>query len=279
MLYQFLYNNATISYRKIGEGKVVVLLHGFGEDSTIFTKQISFLQNYCTLIVPDLPGSGKSEMLVNGINLAVTNNEIIPTNYQVQITDYANCIYALLEQEKIDSCIMLGHSMGGYITLAFAEKFANKLSAFGLIHSTAFADSEEKKNNRKKGIELVENYGAYSFLKNTINSLFGKKFKEQQSQQIDELIEAAKQFTNASLQQYLFAMMNRPDRTEVLKNTIKPVLFIIGSEDAAAPMKDVLQQVSLPQKAYVHVVEKNGHMSMLEAPEELNKYLLNFIQS
>lgn len=280
MFHHFLYKNASISYRKIGEGNVVVLLHGFGEDSNIFNQQISFLQNYCCVIAPDLPGSGKSEILVNDeLDSQKSENNIIPPKFQMQISDYAYCIDALLKHERIDTCIMLGHSMGGYITLAFAQQFAHKLSAFGLIHSTAFADSEEKKTNRKKGIELVENYGSYSFLKNTINSLFGKKFKEQHSQQIDELIEAAKQFSNASVQQYLFAMMNRPNRTEVLKNTTKPVLFIIGTEDAAAPMKDVLQQVSLPQKSHVHILEEVGHMSMLEATEELNKYLLNFIQS
>jgi pimeloyl-ACP methyl ester carboxylesterase len=66
--------------------------------------------------------------------------------------DYADCIHALLRHENISSCIMLGHSMGGYITLAFAEKYPLLLTGLGLIHSTAFADSEEKKKNRARAL-------------------------------------------------------------------------------------------------------------------------------
>ncbi len=76
-----------------------------------------------------------------------------------------NCIIAILKEENIKRCTILGHSMGGYITLALAENHPEILSAFGFIHSTAFADSEEKKQNRLRGIEMIENYGGYTFIK------------------------------------------------------------------------------------------------------------------
>jgi len=131
MIKHFNYTNATIAYRMEGAGKAVVLLHGFGEDSNIFNEQINYLTDYCQLIVPDLPGSGKSAILDD-------------SEKEISIDDYARCIHALLQAENINSCIMLGHSMGGYITLSFAELFPQNLLAFGLIHSTAFADSDEK---------------------------------------------------------------------------------------------------------------------------------------
>ena len=279
----FLYQDKNIFYRIEGKGKPVVLIHGFGEDNHIWDAQINFLKEHCLLIVPDLPGSGQSEMLqVSSYQLQVASCQLPETdNLQpatISIDDYADCIKALLEHENISSCIILGHSMGGYITLAFAEKYSNLLSGFGLIHSTAFADNEEKKANRLKGIEMMEEYGAYAFLKNMIPNLFFKKFKEANPEKIASLIESAKQFTKKTCQQYYKAMMNRPDRTAILKNSRLPILFIIGKEDVAVPLNDSMQQVSLPQCSYFHILENVGHMGMLEVTDEVNKFLLSFIK-
>ncbi len=268
----FNYNDSLINYRTEGTGKAVVLLHGFGEDSKIFNSQIDFLKEHCLLIVPDLPGTGKSELF--------KSNSQHPTSsiqYPASIIDYANCIYALLQQENITNCTMIGHSMGGYITLAFAQKFPELLNGFGLFHSTAFADSEEKKQNRLRGIQLIGDYDGYSFLKNTIPNLFSSSFKKQFPEQIEVLIEASKQFSNEALQQYSFAMMNRPDATDVLKGSKVPVLFILGTEDIAAPLNDVLQQTKMPECSYIHVLNNVGHMGMLEATHLVNTYLLQFI--
>ena len=269
-----IYKNASISYRTEGKGKPIVLLHGFGEDSHIFDQQIDFLKDHCFLIIPDLPGTGKSALLVSDNQLPATGN-LEPAT--ISIEDYADCIKALLEEEKINKCILLGHSMGGYITLAFAEKYPESLSRFGLIHSSAFADNEEKKRNRQRGIDLMEQYGAYSFLKNTIPNLFSQQFKEAFPAKLESLIEASKQFSTEACQQYYRAMMNRPDRTSVLKGNPLPVLFVIGTEDVAAPLNDLNKQIHLPLCSYIHIIENVGHMSMWEAPELLNSYLLEFI--
>lgn len=279
MYHSFQYKNANISYRKIGVGLPVLLLHGFGEDSNIFNQQIDFLKNHCCLIVPNLPGTGKSSLLTLEDKSAIDgSNEFLPASFQLSIMDYADCIAALLKHENIESCMFLGHSMGGYIALAFAEKYSHLLRAFGLIHSTAFADTAEKKQNRARGIQLVQEYDAFAFLKNTIPSLFSGEFKEKNKIVVDDLIEKAKLFSQKAVQQYLFAMMNREDRTSVLVGSKVPVLFIIGTEDMAAPLKDVVKQTSMPIESHVHILEGIGHMSMVEAPDHLNKFLLQFIQ-
>ncbi|HEX3024599.1 MAG TPA: alpha/beta hydrolase [Chitinophagaceae bacterium] len=271
---KFLYQQKEIFYRVEGKGKPVVLIHGFPEDGNIFDQQINFLKEHCLLIVPDLPGSGRSELLVTGYKLPVTGNQQPAT---VSIDDYAGCIKAMLEQENILSCIMLGHSMGGYITLAFAEKYPHSLSGFGFIHSTAFADNEEKKINRKKAIEFMETHGAFAFVKTMIPNLFSSHSKEALPQKIASLIEVSKFVNTKACQQYYAAMMNRPDRTHVLKGNPLPVLFIIGKEDVAAPLNDLMQQTGLPESVYIHVMNDVAHMSMLEAPDELNKFLLDYI--
>ena len=275
----FLYKNVSISYRIDGNGTAVVLLHGFGEDSHIFDQQINFLKDHCLLIVPDLPGSGASELLDDRKQITDdgSNSVIKHLPSVISIEDYADCIKSLLEAEQINQCIMLGHSMGGYITLSFAEKNQGSLSRFGLIHSTAFADSAEKRLNRQKGIDLMEQYGAYAFLKNTIPNLFSKQFKEAFPDKVESLIESSKQFSTKACQQYYEAMMNRTDKTHVLKSNPLPVLFVIGTEDVAAPLNDLTQQIHLPVCSYIHIIENAGHMSMLEAPELLNNYLLDFI--
>jgi len=256
-----LYKGEELVYRDYGSGKPIVLIHGFGEDGCIFDAQSAFLKDYCRVLIPDLPGSG----------LSAFNDELST------ISDFAEVIKCILENEQIASCIMLGHSMGGYITLSFAEKYPALLSGFGFIHSTAFADSEDKKENRLRSISLIETYGAYSFLKNSLPNLFSAAFKEAFPGKIVSLTEKGKLFSNRALQQYSAAMMKREDKTTVLKNATVPVLFICGDQDVAAPLNDLKQQFPLPDCSYIHILENVGHMGMWEAPEQLNNFLLEFI--
>jgi pimeloyl-ACP methyl ester carboxylesterase len=258
----FQYGTVNLHYVTEGQGKNVVLLHGFAEDAHIWDKQIAFLREHCKVIAIDLPGSGKSEML-KGENIG--------------IEDYADCVHAVLQHEKADNCILLGHSLGGYITLAFAEKYPESLSGFGLVHSTAFADSDEKKVVRKKGIEMIGQYGSYPFVKNTTPNLFSNEYKSTHPNEVKTLSESGNNFQPEALQQYYAAMMNRPDRTNVLSGSKIPVLFILGRDDVAAPLQDVLQQVHLPKLSYIHILENTGHMGMWEATDLVNSYLLNFI--
>ena len=264
MLKTLEYQDKQLFYRVEGNGFPVVLLHGFGEDGTIWENLVAVLGKEYQVIVPDLPGSGASETVA--IAEAAT------------IEFYANALLAIVQHANIDRCILLGHSMGGYITLCFAEHYPQYLAAFGLIHSTAFADSEEKKQVRQRGIELIGSYGPFAFLKTTIPNLFGQQFKQQQPGAVDELIEKGKHFTATALQQYYAAMMHRPDRTVILRNSGLPVLFVLGTEDVAAPLQDVMQQVHLPGVSYVHILEQTGHMGMLEQPEQLNQAVAGFVR-
>ena len=258
----FTYLNTRIHYQIVGQGPAVFLIHGFGENSSVWDKQIAFLQPHCSLIVPDLPGSGESSLL---------------EGLEISIEDYAEIVIQILINENIQRAIFLGHSMGGYIALAVVEKYPERIIAFGLIHSTAFADSEDKKNTRLKSIEFIKNNGSHSFLKNTIPNLFSDNFKKNNNEVLELVIDAGKSISSHSLIQYLSAMMRRPDRTHVLKQSTVPVLFIIGEQDVAAPLDDLRKQIHLPKQPYIHILENVGHMGMLEATEEVNTYMLEFI--
>lgn len=255
--------NSNLSYKLQGTGEPVVLIHGFGEDSRIWDQQVTFLESNHQLIIPDLRGSGGS-----------TLNEI-----PLSIESMADDIKLILDEEKISSCIMFGHSMGGYITLAFAENYPHYLKAFGLIHSSAYADSDEKKEARRKSIAFINRHGAFEFMQSAIPNLFADNFNQQQKNKVDELIEQSRQFSNEAVIGYYEAMIVRPDRTIVLYNTPVPVLFFIGEEDQAVNPKDAIKQSALPAVCKVKIVSGIAHMGMWEATGELNKCMSEFINT
>ena len=255
-----LYQNKKVFYRDIGSGDPVILVHGFGEDGNVWDKQVAHLKNNYHLIVPDLPGSGQSE-LINDMSME----------------GMAEVLHTIIHEENIDRCTVIGHSMGGYITLALVESYWNHVNAFGLFHSSAFADTDEKKETRKKGIEFIKQNGAFEFLKTATPNLFSPNSKEQIPDVISKFIESLKGFTPEALTSYYNAMMGRPDRTAILKNTKNPVLFIAGEHDNAIPLNDVLKQCHLPEKSYFHVLKKSGHMGMMEETENANRILAEFL--
>ena len=254
------YQGKKIFYRSNGAGKPVMLVHGFGEDGNVWNKQIEYLKDKCYLIVPDLPGSGQSEMIDD-----------------MSMEGMAEVLHSIIHEENVDTWTVIGHSMGGYITLALVESYWNHVNAFGLFHSSAFADTEEKKETRKKGIEFIKKNGAFEFLKTATPNLFSPNSKEQIPNSINEFINSLANLSSDSLVAYYNAMMKRPDRTSVLKNSKNPVLFVAGEYDNAIPLNDILKQCHLPEKSYFHVLKKTGHMGMMEETENANRILEEFL--
>ena len=248
-----------IFYRIIGEGPAVMLLHGLPFDGNLWERQLDSLSGF-KFIVPDLPGSGASAMVDDMSMEGMT--EVIKT---------------ILDSEQIGVVTLIGHSMGGYISLAFAEKYPERLKGMGLFHSTAFPDNEERKANRKKGIEFIEKNGAHEFLKTIIPNLFSPRSRDNLANFIDELIGKTNNFSPQSLVSYYKAMMQRPDRTNVLKLLKVPMLFIAGKYDGAAPLNDLLRLCHLPEISYFHILAESGHLGMLEESEKSNSILNDYL--
>lgn len=253
------YKGSNICYYIFGKGLPVVLLHGFGENAGVWMGQIKAFESY-QLIMPDLPGSGYSGMIDD-----------------MSMEGLAAAVYAILKQEEIEHCIMIGHSMGGYITLAFADQYKNMLWGFGLFHSTAYADTEEKKATRKKGIELMKEFGAYPFLKTIIPNLYSRETAEKTPEVIDEHLKSAQTAETTALIAYYQAMISRKDRRHLLKESSVPVLFVFGKEDKVVPLQDGLQQCYLPNLSYIHILTTSGHMGMQEEAKQTNVLLNHFL--
>jgi pimeloyl-ACP methyl ester carboxylesterase len=263
---QIIFRTKKIFYRSGGKGKMVMLLHGFAEDNNVWKYQFNKLKKSFFVIVPDLPGSGSSEML----------------DGEIFIEDYAEVIKAIADIELIkqnkNRFTLIGHSMGGYITLAFAEKYPGLLDSIGLFHSTAYADDDAKKEARKKGIEFITSNGAVSFLKTTTPNLFSEKTKKRKPWLIENLLDNSKYFSSESLIQYYNAMIKRPDRLNVLRSFKNPVFFIIGKGDNAVPLQPSLEQCHLPSIACIKILQNSGHMGMWEEKNKANIFLLNCLK-
>ena len=278
---ELLYQNKKIFYRITGSGNPVILVHGFGEDGSIWNNQAEWppqtppqegltntqsqliensLFKGIQFIIPDLPGSGQSEMIDD-----------------MSIEGMAEVIHAIIHEENIDACPVIGHSMGGYIVLALVESYWNHVSAFGLFHSTSYPDSEEKRSVRRKGIDFINKHGAFEFLKNTIPNLFSQKTRDENPELITEFIAGLDNFSAPALVSYYEAMIQRPDRTEILQKSTVAVLFIMGKYDNAIPLEDGLQQCHLPEKSYIYILRNSGHLGMLEEKEKSNEILDKFL--
>lgn len=262
-------NGKKIVYRVYGNGKPVMLVHGFGETGDVWKNQIAYLKGDFQLIIPDLPGSGDSE-LIDDMSLEGMA-EVLRDILDLECGD------ALRPKGLGAAPTMIGHSMGGYITLAFVSRYPDYLSAFGLFHSSAFADSEEKKETRKKGIEFIRAHGAFEFLKSSTPNLFSPVSRDEKAELIDGFIRSLNNFLDQSLVSYYEAMMQRPDRTDLLKNIQLPVLFVMGEYDNAVPLQDGLKQTHLPEKSYIYILHRSGHMGMLEEPDYSNTILKQFL--
>lgn len=259
-----IYPGGHMNYTLVGTGRPLILLHGFGESGTIWQHQVEGLAEVCRVIVPDLPGSGSSPMPEQGS----------PDTLEF----YADLLAALLDKEELAACTLIGHSMGGYIALAFAEKYPERLEAFGLFHSTALADSEQRRELRQKGIRFMQEYGPAAFLKEVIPGLYAESFRSASPQMIQaHLAESTQWATAEALTAYYRAMMSRPDRTHVLADFKGPILFILGALDKTVVLEETIPQTKLAKHSFVQVMEAAAHMGMREDPRSTSLALIDFI--
>jgi pimeloyl-ACP methyl ester carboxylesterase len=189
----------------------------------------------------------------------------------------ADSVKAVLDYLKINNCIMLGHSMGGYTTLAFADKYPALLKGFGLFHSSALADTPEAKENRNNIIKIVKQDNI-KFVRQFITSLFApenvKIYEKDIRQQQHVAIKMSKQDIIAAIR----GMAKRKSTLEVLIKSKVPVLFIIGKKDPRIPYDKVLAQATLPKHSEILMLDNVGHMGYLEAQNETLKTIKCFAE-
>jgi pimeloyl-ACP methyl ester carboxylesterase len=225
--------------------KTLVLLHGHGVDDAIWDNIDALINDYYTVVRPN----------------------ISLFTFCQTVEEYADELHRFLTNAVIEKCTLIGHSMGGYIALAFAEKYPEMLEGFGLFHSTAYPDDESKKHQRNQTIDMLRNYGTEMFVKNTAANLYGDRFKELHPDKIKEHIERYGKLPAEALIAGINAMRERPDRTAVLAAMPFPVLFIIGMQDKLIPFESCISLSEYPKQSYPFILAEAGHMGMVERPD------------
>ncbi len=242
-----------------GKGPAIVLLHGFLEDLGMWEYLSGKLSASYRVVAIDLPGFGGSA----------------PLGRKHSMENMAEAVNEVLDYLSIEKCLMIGHSMGGYVTLAFAGAYPGKLAGFGLFHSHALADSPEAKENRDRAIAIVNSdHGKFIF--SFFPDLFAEENVDEFKSEIESLQRSASVVSPRSVIAALAGMRDRPARLDVLVNATVPVLFILGKQDSRIPFQSTLAQASLPAISQILVLDHVGHMGFIEAKETTLKAIEGF---
>ena len=242
------YHGKEIFYKDVGEGNALVFLHGFTETCDIWDDFSRELSHSFRIIAIDLPGHGKT-----GTFGEIHTMELI-----------ARVVKEVLDHLYILECLMIGHSMGGYATLAFARLYPTVLKGMVLFHSQAAADSTEAKENRERMVRLVRADHS-NFIHQFIPSLFTPENAARYAAQIAELSLQASRITPASIIAALEGMKQRRDQTDLLAEVDFPVYFIAGKKDIRIPASLVMQQAAIPSHSEVLLMGNVAHMGYIES--------------
>lgn len=239
-------NGIELAYTRRGTGTPLVLLHGYPFDHHTWDEVVPLLEDTFDLILPDLRGFGESTTV----------------NAPYTMDDFASDIAGLLDQLGIQKTALAGHSMGGYVALAFARLYPERISGLGLVSSQVLADPPDRKEGRyksaaeaaEKGIGGVMNAMAPKFTDNPDLQAFARKMMERQDPQA---------YVGA-----LKAMAERRDSTPLLASMKYPVVVIHGDADVLIPIERAREvKDALPHASLVEVTGA-GHMPMMEDKEQ-----------
>ncbi|HHF7375045.1 alpha/beta fold hydrolase [Legionella bozemanae] len=245
-----------ISYNDIGEGKPLILIHAFPTDQRLWQPQQEELREHFRVITLDLWGFGESSS-VDG--------------KAISMAEYADEVKQLLDYLKIDKAIIGGESMGGYIALAFLEKYPNQTLGLVLSNTQAVADSPETKATREKtALDVLENG-----TENLINGFMSKALSSNASQQTKDYLHHILTLQKSSaIASALRGMALRNSTSAILATTKLPILIITGELDNVIFPQQSIDMHSLSKNSQLIILSNAGHLSNLEQPKQWNQAVI-----
>lgn len=252
-----------LNYTVKGQGMPIVFIHGFCESLQIWESFSPTFESNFQVIYIDLPGHGKSKGL----------------GYETSVDKMAFQVKETLNSLNIKKALLVGHSLGGYVTIAFADMFPEMLLGICFFHSSAFEDTPEKKENRNKTMDYVEKHGVDAFSIPFVPGLFFHKHREQLKEHIDFATQIARKMNKEDIINTIRAMRDRKDRAHVLEEIQVPVAFIVGKEDSAVPLNKSLEQCALAPKSQVLFLGETSHMGMFERKTDCQTFLKGFLDA
>jgi pimeloyl-ACP methyl ester carboxylesterase len=256
---QLIHKNTTVNYTSTGSGTAVVLIHGFLENNSMWIAVSADLSKIYRVVCIDLLGHGNTES----------------HGYVHTMEDQALLIKAVLDHLRLRKYFFIGHSMGGYVALAFANLFPSAIKGLCLMNSTALPDTEEKKINRDRGIKAVQQNHKL-FVQVAIPMLFSEKNRTIFASEIKEVTNEALKISPQGIIAALEGMKIRKDLTSIYKKANFPIAMIIGKQDPALDYNSLISQT---KNTNVEVIEfPDGHMSHIENKNELIAVIHQFLK-
>jgi 3-oxoadipate enol-lactonase len=232
-------------YEEHGQGLPVIFLHGFPFDHTIWGPLVPLLRENARLILPDLRGFGSSPVTDDVYTM------------RLQAEDIAR----LMDHLELEKAILVGHSMGGYVSLAFAQAYPGRLCGLGLVATQAAADTPERRQARFKTAEAVAHKGARVVASNMVSMV---THHQELVKPISELILRAHP---SGIVGALKGMAERHDLTGGLSNIMVPAVVIAGTADQLLPRDRVETMAQMLPKGWLVEIPDTGHMLMMEDPQ------------
>lgn len=249
-----IYKNIPVNYYDSGKGSTLIFLHGFLENAKMWMDYMDHFSSKYRVISLDLLGHGETGCL----------------GYIHSMEDMADAVFAVVTQLKLKKVTLIGHSMGGYVSLAFAELYPDLVKNIVLINSTARADSPERVENRNRAIELIKK-NAPLFINMAINNLFADHVRPLHQAAIDHAREEALKTPTQGVIAALEGMKTRIDREVLLHFAPYAISFILGQQDPVMPYEETREQV-MGTNATVATLQ-GGHMLHIEQKEALMQLL------
>jgi pimeloyl-ACP methyl ester carboxylesterase len=253
------FKKVKVHYTDSGQGRVIVLLHGFLGSNEIWDEFTKKLSKKFRVIAIDLPGHGETPAI----------------GYYHSMELLAQSIKAVLNTAGVRRYILVGHSMGGYAALAFAELYPENVSGLCLFHSTSYADAEEKKKDRERIIRLVKKEHTH-YANEATTAFFAPENLEKLKADVTKVKRIAAAVSKQAIINSLEGMKERKSRELILKFANYPILFIAGKKDSVINYETIYPQIGLCMYPSVLMLEDAGHMGFYEAPKETMKELESF---
>lgn len=259
----FLYKGRQVYFNVSGKGSPVVLLHGYLESSEIWDSFAEKLMPDFRVITVDLPGHGQSEIFG-----PVHTMEFM-----------AIVIKALLDNLHIQNAFICGHSLGGYVALAFLELYNENLSGYCLFHSHPFADSKEAMEKRLREIAIVKAGKKELMYPDNVTNMFSPSNLDMFQHQLQRSKVIASKIPAEGIIAVLKGMIDRPSRLSLMEKGEAPCLWILGSMDNYIPCESMQERVKLPANSRVVVLKNSGHIGFIEEEDLSVKMIKNFVNS
>jgi pimeloyl-ACP methyl ester carboxylesterase len=259
----FPYKGRRICYTDSGTGTVIILLHGYLESSEVWNGFKDKLSSEFRVISIDLPGHGLSD--------------IYDETHSMEFM--ATAVKELIDSISIKKVFITGHSLGGYVALAFLELFPWYLSGYCLFHSHPFPDSNEAIDKRKREIAIVNAGKKHLMYPDNVIRMFAPTNVEKYSEALQRSKEIASKIPGEGIVAVLNGMMQRPSRLNVMEEGKVPCLWILGSMDSYIPYDIIQSKVILPVNARVVVLRKSGHLGFIEEEDKSVEVISNFVKA